>query len=364
MPLDHLTALIAKDPLKAFRFLSVSPPAGDQALRGLHDVTIDESSLRFFSQHEHLTSSPSTVKVDVQHRFKSAAVSMPVAWIKFQQGGTSPSELRFDLEYEEEAHPTEDQEHLPKEFLQRITAADRLPVFFLPWLPDHFVRLTIPEYRSESVVNFGAANTTNQRDEVWVDPFCPHLFFTATLTGCSVFAYGDPRHPTVVHVGTKAKTPYQDADAALFWRELLLLERFQRLHHAGHAYEVNVDQYMGNTQQLLAFEHWLSQQPTTFTVEAVTNWGAIFGIRYGRLWTFYLQENAYVIAYRVEKKTIVKKRTPKNVFDKVFGDLNEAVKVDRRKQLPVKVLPLSVRPFYPEAGGSAEFQTNFKLALI
>jgi hypothetical protein len=349
MALDQLTAMVARDPLNTLRCFSVNPPGKMQELRRVRTVGVDESSLRFFSKR-------SAVQKDLGKlgsRFKSGEVTVPIAWIKFNIGnGLGPSELMFDIEYAPTKDNPVDYTDVSPEFEKRI-GGDRLPVFYLPWCPDHFVRMSIPEYKIESERDFGRG--------VEIDPYCPNLFFTAAISGCSVSVYGDPRRPTVVHVGTMGNTPYGD-DCATFWRELLMVERLQRLHHGGSAYETNVDQYMGKTGSKTRFESWLEMQPSNFTVERVANWGAVFGIRFGRLWSFYLQENAVIERYKIVKKQKQVERT-----EKVLGLFNrkvtEIVDVSSKVQ-DTSVVPISVRPFFPAGGGQARIWDTFRKSYV
>src|SRR5215472_1080603 len=262
MPLNFTTALFAKDPLWFLKSYAINPPADpNPQLRG--EQTIPHA----------------------QGRFKSAEVGVPIAWIKLSPDPLYPRAFTFDLEF------------AAGDVRARIERADRLPVYYLPWEPDKFVRMSIPAYREQNVADFGIGRDHSSKT-FSIDPYNPHLFFTAGLSGCSVFVYGDPRQPTVTHVGTQIGTPYGD-DCALFWREFLFLERFQRLHHQGVPGEVNVDHYMGDTLSIRAFRRWLADKPQTFTIKSVVAYGAVFGIRYGSLWSFYLQESGYVEAYKV-----------------------------------------------------------------
>jgi hypothetical protein len=209
MALDFKTALFASKPLDFLRAQAINPPfQNDPQLDINGPVNIDDRSLRFFSQSSKIKSEQTTL----QRRFESAEANVPIAWIRLFQDPVVRGACTFDLEF------------ASGDIDARIKRADRLPVYYLPWMPDKFVRMTIPAYREENVADFGIGpDHTGKTSAFLIDPYNPHLFFTAGLTGCSVFVYGDPRRPTVTHVGTRTDTPYGD-DCALFWRELLLLE--------------------------------------------------------------------------------------------------------------------------------------------
>jgi hypothetical protein len=340
--LNELTERFAQRPLEFCRLNAINPPAQqDPQLRAEQTVRIKKSTLRFFSDPLKIERE----RADLGRRFATAQVAAPIAWIRLSADPVITGATTFDLEFASDAMEVED----------RIRQADRLPVHYLPWQPDRIVRVTIPQRRETNVVQLGAS--------VEIDPSNPHLFFTAGLTGCSVFAYGDPRHPTIAHIGSQESTPYGD-DCALFWRELLLVERFQRKHHEGVAHEANVTDYMGETETLRSFKKWLQTKPSRFTVEHVLNYGAAFGVRYGALWTFYLQENASVARYEVVRRTEQRPRVEKGFLGLSWFDKNilEDVVVEERRASEWKSIPLRVWPFYPQGGGHATLRETFKQA--
>jgi hypothetical protein len=348
MALDFKTALFASKPLDFLRARAINPPAQDDARLAINrPIALDDRSLRFFSQSSKIKSQRETL----QGRFESAEVKVPIAWIRLLDDPVFPGACTFDLEF------------ASGDVDARIDRTDRLPIYYLPWMPDKFVRMTIPAYREENVADFGiGTDRTGKTSAFLIDSYNPHLFFTAGLTGCSVFVYGDPRRPTVTHVGTQTDTPYGD-DCALFWRELLLLERFQRLHHEGLASEVNVDQYMGETRSVGIFRRWLSNRPEKFTIQSVCAYGAVFGLRYGSLWSFYLQESAFVEGYKVvqQKRQRLEQLAPDFSLPEPLWYRHALVTetVTVRKDIS-KTIPLSVHPFFPKGSGSARFRWTFK----
>jgi hypothetical protein len=113
---------------------------------------------------------------------------------------------------------------------------------------------------------------------------------------------------------------------------------------SGGAKTANTDVYL----------KWLKTLPSgPITVSHVVPWGCVFGIRYGRLWSFYLQENAVVYTYK-----IVANYTNEQVTDtkKVLGVFNKNVTRDVSIRKLVKLestvnRPVVLRDFFPGKGG-------------
>jgi hypothetical protein len=351
MALDDITALFARRPLDFLRTKVISHSSDlDPELKG--ERTLDlrgpkDRHLRFFSRPSFVVTAivedegarkeekAQFMPEPLQGRFKSVVAAVPIAWIRLKEHIVHPGAYSLDLEF------------ASGDVDARIRRADRLPIYYLPWQLDKFVRMSIPPYREENVADFGIGRDHSSKYSIFlIDPYNPHLFFTAALTGCSVFVYGDPRHPTVTHVGTKTGTPYGD-DSALFWRELLALERFQRLHQEGFAHEVSEHHYLGETPSFRVFSQWLTTQPKVFHVKSVTTFGSVFGIRYGSLWSFYLQEFAEIERYKVmQQKVVPRKQTPVKRGDEVVIE-----KVQDVRENASTTIPLRVQPFFPGGGG-------------
>jgi hypothetical protein len=408
MALDALTAEFASRPLDFLRGKTINPRAYPREFDTLPApvlgvaTTIDLDFGKpqwleaWFSKPEAIRRAGEAVRT----RFASAKVEVPIAWIRLEedpvyQGGA----LALDLEYSKS-----------EDIANRISKADRLPIYYLPCQADTFVRMTIPQYDEENVADFGIArragaaypksgesgkgksNLTRQwspETRFLIDPYNPHLFFTAGLTGCSVFVCGDARQPTVTHIGTGGSltghgTPYGD-DSALFWWELQLLERFQRLQSEVVAtklpalarqklYEINVNDYMGETGRVQEFCRWLTHQPQKLTIQHAEAFGCVFGIRYGTLWSFYLQESVTTTWFEVvqEPRQVVRKKlvqtkkirpylpgelyhcweSPAEFDEFSYRDEVGFEQVSVRKSFS-RTTPLSVRPFFPKGGGAA-----------
>lgn len=136
----------------------------------------------------------------------------------------------------------------------------------------------------------------------------PRYFFTATITGCSIFVKGTPRAPVVFHAGgqTGQNDPVQ---AANFWRDLMT--RYSGT--APIAAEINKTNYVSQpglgtaqapqTAHSQAFEAWLKgNSPKDLDISWTFPWGCVMGIRDDNGdWTFYLQENVTIFYSKLTK---------------------------------------------------------------
>ncbi len=166
--------------------------------------------------------------------------------------------------------------------------------YFLPWTAGGgIINLSIPAMNA-----LGNPNTDVK------------YFFTATITGCSVFIKGTAQAPVIYHAGgqTGQNNP---ANAAAFWQNLM------NVHSGAGAVvgEVNKTDYvsqvgLGNpatpaTAHSQAFEAWLQNNaPNDLDIDFTFPWGCIMGVRDDTTgdWTFYLQENVSIYYYKFTKK--------------------------------------------------------------
>jgi hypothetical protein len=179
--------------------------------------------------------------------------------------------------------------------------ADYVPIYFLPWERNGaVVRITLPP---------AAAGD-------------PNIFFTAAITGCSIFFQGDDQHPIVYHAGGDTHRADPNA-AAKYWRDTV---RYNLKAGAGAlAGEVNKTQYLETpgvnlppsfpgaptltTATAKAYKDWLNNKLSkSITLQDVMPWGCVMGIRTGQHWKFYLQENAIVIWRKIMKSGAVEDR--------------------------------------------------------
>ena len=138
-------------------------------------------------------------------------------------------------------------------------------------------------------------------------------FFTATITGCSVFIKGTQQAPEVYHAGgdTKQSNPLQ---AALFWRNLMnnysgagaLVEEVNKTHYIS---DPTSRKKGTNTANSETFEDWLNDNKSPdLNIQMVFPWGCVMGIRdTAGNWKFYLQENVTILFSKWQKKGFLKK---------------------------------------------------------
>ena len=164
--------------------------------------------------------------------------------------------------------------------------------YFLPWTAGGgIIKVSIPQK--------GTVPAAQDAD----------YFFTATITGCSVFIKGTQQAPEVYHAGgdTKQSDPLQ---AALFWRNLMAT-------YSGGAVvkEVDKTEYISdptsrkkgtNTPNSETFEDWLKdKKPADLDIQMVFPWGCVMGLRDATgAWKFYLQENATILFTKWKKKSV------------------------------------------------------------
>jgi hypothetical protein len=173
---------------------------------------------------------------------------------------------------------------------------DEFGVYFLPWLSLKLAQLSLPQPPQ------GASQ----------------IFFTSSLSGCSVFIKGPPLTPTVYHLGvdssqhgkvgdfvddaklpsdspTALKTAYGAKDAKAFWWALLSWKLgLTGTPAANHFVEVSKDDYL-NTPRLRT----LTQHLGGGGGATISTFGTVFGVWKPGGWTFYLQENAVIFGGQV-----------------------------------------------------------------
>jgi len=338
MALNSYTKMLRDKPLDLFRKYSVSPPdgaVGDEATDHL-GATRRQKLLPVASRQTIATDGMFTryfnSGTNIVGDFLQAKVNKKIAWIQLREHGSFHGALTFD------AIIPGDPSKIP---------TDHVPVWFLPWESRHLIEMTIPTRQNED-------------DD---DPEDPKIFFTAAINGCSVFVRGDPRSPTITHAGiSQAQTPYGN-DPSTFWRHLLAANLSGHNIHNGKTWEVNNKDYInqtgvsGNAQtgHTDAYLRWLKTLPSgPLTVSHVVPWGSVFGIRYGRLWSFYLQENATVHTYKlVSEYETVDVTSTKKVMGLIPVSTTQQVSIMRTvKKLMTVNRPVVLRDFFPGKGSS------------
>jgi len=178
-----------------------------------------------------------------------------------------------------------------------------VPVWYLPWQSMKMIEVSIDPVG-------GSPNAPLLEPD---NPNNPGLFFTAAINGCSVFVRGQSMNPTVYHGGIDGKL---NVDAAEFWESCMaavgtldgtkntkLQKGINRSAYVNDP-KLGVDSFKTDTS--VEFEKWLKEKKAgAVTIEAVYASGCVFGIRYGRNWSFYLQKSAQVKTTRVMKEADV-----------------------------------------------------------
>ena len=406
MPLNDWTRKFLQKPLTLLQSVSVSPPDAVNAKQRFVDVP---GKLRRIEYDTGLGAA-SSIKMDgafldlfrrqnrgdvraAAGKFKAADVDVPIGMMKLEMDSVGSDFKRDQLagalsfkvdlasrdEMRDEMAKTAELAALrelrgglaPFAALDSISWAekDKIPIYFLPWQSHQLISIYLPEYTEENVVSYGRG--------LEIDPLSPHIFFTAAINGCSVFVTGSSRAPTVTHAGiSQDATPY-GGESELFWRDLLDAHNAAQNTSTNKVAEVNRTDYVagpGDTTRLARqYKRWLDHLPTKtpMKVESVAPWGAVFGIRYGRMWSFYLQENALVKRYIVERVTKTKKEqrlvSKTNFLGRPTGiavteDVEIEVQEDKRSYAQINV-PLRVTPFFPTGPGRVKPKASFRRVL-
>lgn len=237
------------------------------------------------------------------------------------------------------------------------TKADGVPAYFLPWdSRGGTVEMTIPA---------GAGNEFEKH---------PQLFFTAALSGCSIIIKGKASNPTIVHAGSgQLPLPY---DANTFWKDFvehldshpdpgIRNARTGKVKAqatkgsyvsgmevpSGRAYPATLK----TTQHAVDFKRKLSDHyGDQLEIADVVPWGAVFGIRTGGDWAFYLQENAnitYFMRRKIQQVLEYTRGEPVMLPDKWVRMMGPQHCVSR---------PMAVSPFFPAGTGAAKLTTRWR----
>jgi hypothetical protein len=249
-----------------------------------------------------------------------------IAFIKFVGDPAFPATLSFQVQYATTLRTT-------------ASRAGWIPIWFLPWDSKRVLKMKIEDYTTPTLPAYG----TGPAPAVAIDPLPnPGVFFTAAINGCSVFAIGGTRSPSVYHAGITGSMEKQmtatnftalggTSEAA--WRNLVEGSFFDNAgnikpktpaqHQHGttkqarhpHFGEVNRSDYVAErltsgkvlsrgklpdgapkltTSKAVELEKKL-EKTNGITEVGVNPWGAVFGVRdtTGN-WSFYLVKNATI----------------------------------------------------------------------
>ena len=212
-----------------------------------------------------------------------------------------------------EKHPL-----FPQALTLRLTPArgnaDQIPIHWLPWGKEKVVTSTIPAVPSNVV--------EADEDEN------PRFFFTAGISGCSVFVKGPGSSPTIFHSGTQGVL---DRSANEFWLEQVDAATGGKAFDYSIFTDVDKSQYMnrqsGAVSDYIKWAQGSGSGGNPFTVEIINNFGCVFGIRFGRHWSFYLQESGLISTTKFIKKSDV----TKDLKEKGTGfDVNQTTLMHKR----------------------------------
>ena len=239
----------------------------------------------------------------------------------------------------------------------RVTASlggSGLPVYFLPWdSRGAAVELTIPS-----------------RNPDLPEKTHPRFFFTAVLSGCSVFFAGNRQYPTIYHCGTAGGTDgaSTDGDSNKFFRRLLTRAHQLGLGtpRTGRGMMVRPTDYMvakgrsGQAVQELTDDMMKALDALyrgRVLVTRTSMWGMVFGVREERDWTFYLQRNL-----SVRHKTwgdVVKER---NKLLRLFK--KEPIRTRGwSEKAKLKAVPVALTQVYPGGGQTTKMLDSVRFRL-
>jgi hypothetical protein len=228
---------------------------------------------------------PTTAMMGKDYVYSDMQVGQKVAYLNFaKKARKGPANLTF-------IHKSEGTMVLDATYAQR---PHKVKSYFLPWTAGGgIIRLEIPD---KATIAAGTLDSD--------------YFFTATITGCSIFIKGTQRNPIIYHAGGPTNAPANPAGAATFWRNLIttcsagdgaLAAEINKMHYvtdpaAGGATTANAQTFQG----------WLTANTgQDLRIQSVEPWGCVMGVRDAAgNWRFYLQENATILFYEMKKKNV------------------------------------------------------------
>lgn len=206
-----------------------------------------------------------------------------------------------------------------------------IPIHWLPWYSQRIIQHTIAPVPS---------NLVEPPEEDF-----PRFFFTAGINGCSVFVTGPSTNPTISHAGITGKL---GRAAGQFWRDQMAATGASLGLHKIKS-EVNRDDYMFTDPKdsVLAtrFMKWKrdSTEPR-FDLTVQSSFGCVFGIMYGRHWSFYLQESITINSVHFVKKDAIRavENTNRTDYYEKGTDLPATLRTtETHRQLGKMALPMT-----------------------
>lgn len=193
-------------------------------------------------------------------------------------------------------------------FLHKAPGAVAIDGSYLP-LPHKVKSYFLPWSAAGAIINLKIP----KKNAIPVGQDDADFFFTASITGCSIFIKGTPDNPTIYHAG--GDTGQSDpAAGAAFWRNLMFTYSDARAIST----EVNKTDYVSDPLANLAgkttrnaeiFETWLKNNSSkSLDISMTQPYGCVMGIRDpAGNWTFYLQENATIFYFKMKKESLFSK---------------------------------------------------------
>jgi hypothetical protein len=150
-----------------------------------------------------------------------------------------------------------------------------LPIYWLPWYSLSIMGTQIPAIPPNADPND-----------------YPKIFFTTQLSGCSIFAYGDPASPKIAHAGVDGVRLPRDAKG--FWEDQMLKTRSGFSSKAIKG-SIDANMYADRSAPAKALaqkytDFLNNNSKNEFKMDLLSVQGCAFGIRTGRRWTLYLQK--------------------------------------------------------------------------
>ena len=237
-----------------------------------------------------------------------------------------------------------------------------LPVYFLPWdARGAAVEMTIPS-----------------RNPDLPERTHPRFFFTAVLSGCSVFFRGNRQYPTIYHCGTSGKTgggAPTEGESNAFFDRLLKTARFLGVgaRPSGRAKMVRSTDYRvtkasgasPELEQLTdeVLEKLRRHYAGRVLVESATSWGMVFGVRAERDWTFYLQRNCTIVHKMwedVEREVQIRKKIWRGLRTKTITRKYITRGLSGPK---AKAVPVSLTQVFPGGGHTMNMTDSLRYRL-
>jgi hypothetical protein len=200
------------------------------------------------------------------------------------------------------------------------TRRSAIPMWWLPWGSNALVRLRIPPVPAVLI--------NPQEDDF------PRFFATAGINGCSIMVEGPPEAPTIYHAGIDGKLA-RPADQ--FWLEQMGVAQGHFGTVGKNVHGIHSKDYMPKDRaEIKRFIDWQeSSMAGGFKLEVTNCFGSVVGLRSGRLWSFYLQENAYTQTVEFLKRDEVEKSSASSGSTKFYVD-KQGVGVERQDHMETR----------------------------